>query len=183
MALVYPVVVAFSVILSLIAGDGFTGPTINTADFNDIGVAQFYQFFRCLLTPITAAAVYPNQLILIRQFRNVLCADGFVGNIDRTGNMLFAIFLSSPYIEDDVFGFQLPCFRFLCSCHAVYAEYNTCDIGRFIRCQEYKCIGNILRLTQAAQGDLLVFCVCSIACFRGALCDKITFTVFGKKSF
>ena len=28
-------------ILSLIAGDGFTGPTINTADFNDIGVAQF----------------------------------------------------------------------------------------------------------------------------------------------
>ena len=139
MALVYPVVVAFSVILSLIAGDCFTGPTVDSTDLDNIGVAQFYQ--------------------------------------------LFTIFLSSPYIEDDVFGFQLPCFRFLCSCHAVYAEYNTCDIGRFIRCQEYKCIGNILRLTQAAQGDLLVFCVCSIACFRGALCDKITFTVFGKKSF
>ena len=83
MALVYPVVVAFSVILSLIAGDGFTGPTINTADFNDIGVAQFYQLFRCLLTPITAAAVYQNQLIFIRQLWNVLCADEFVGNILR----------------------------------------------------------------------------------------------------
>ena len=61
MTLVYPVVVAFSVILSLIAGDGFTGPTINTADFNDIGVAQFYQLFRGLLTPITAAAVYQKS--------------------------------------------------------------------------------------------------------------------------
>ena len=96
MALLYPVVVAFSVILSLIVGDGFTGPTINPADFNDIGVAQFYQLFRGLLTPITAAAVYQNQLIFIRQLRNVLCADGFVGNINRTWNMLFTIFLSSP---------------------------------------------------------------------------------------
>jgi hypothetical protein len=58
MALLYPVVVPCSVILSLIAGDCFTGPTINSADLNDIGVAQFHQFFRCLLTPITAAAVY-----------------------------------------------------------------------------------------------------------------------------
>ena len=66
MALLYPVVVAFSVILSLIAGDDFSGPTINPADFNDIGVAQFYQLFRCLLTPITAAAVYQNQLIFIK---------------------------------------------------------------------------------------------------------------------
>lgn len=57
MALLYPVVVPCSVILSLIAGDCFTGPTINSADLNDIGVAQFHQFFRCLLTPITAAAV------------------------------------------------------------------------------------------------------------------------------
>ena len=53
MALLYPVVVPCSVILSLIAGDCFTGPTINSADLNDIGVAQFHQFFRCLLTPIT----------------------------------------------------------------------------------------------------------------------------------
>jgi hypothetical protein len=88
MALLYPVVVPCSVILSLIAVDCFTGPTINTADFNDIGVAQFYQLFRGLLTPITAAAVYQNQLIFIRQLRNVLCADGFVGNINRTWNML-----------------------------------------------------------------------------------------------
>ena len=66
MALLYPVVVAFSVILSLIAGDDFTGPTINPADFNDIGVAQLHQFFGCLLTPITAAAVYQNQLIFIK---------------------------------------------------------------------------------------------------------------------
>ena len=35
-----------SVILSLIAGDCFTGPTINSADLNDIGVAQFHQFSR-----------------------------------------------------------------------------------------------------------------------------------------
>ncbi len=53
MALLYPVVVPCSVILSRIAGDGFTGPTIHSADLNDIGVARF---FRCLLTPITAAA-------------------------------------------------------------------------------------------------------------------------------
>lgn len=62
MALLYPVVVPCSVILSLIAGDCFTGPTIHSADLNDIGVAQF---FRCLLTPITAAAVYQNQLIFM----------------------------------------------------------------------------------------------------------------------
>ena len=87
-------------ILSLIAGDCFTGPTVDSTDLDNIGVAQFYQLFRCLLTPITAAAVYQNQLIFIRQLRNVLCADGFVGNINRTGNMLFTIFLSSPDIED-----------------------------------------------------------------------------------
>ena len=65
MALLYSVVVPCSVILSLIAGDCFTGPTINSADLNDIGVAQFHRFFRCLLTPITAAAVYRNQLIFM----------------------------------------------------------------------------------------------------------------------
>ena len=53
MALLYPVVVPCSVILSRIAGDCFTGPTLHSADLNDIGVARF---FRCLLTPITAAA-------------------------------------------------------------------------------------------------------------------------------
>lgn len=53
MALLYPVVVPCSVILSRIAGDCFTGPTIHSADLNDIGVAQF---FRCPLTPITAEA-------------------------------------------------------------------------------------------------------------------------------
>ena len=107
MVLLYPAVVPCSVILSLIAVDCFTGPTINSADLYDIGVAQFHQFFRCLLTPITAAAVYQNQLIFIRQFRDILCANGFVGNIDSTGNMLFAIFLSSTNIEDDVSGFLL----------------------------------------------------------------------------
>ena len=34
-------------------------------------------------------------------------------------------------------------------------EHNARDIGCFVRCQEHKCIGNILRLTQAAQRDLL----------------------------
>lgn len=53
MALLYPVVVPCSVILSRIAGDWFSGPTIHSADLNDIGVARF---FRCPLTPITAAA-------------------------------------------------------------------------------------------------------------------------------
>ena len=47
MALVYPVVVAFSVILSLIAGDGFTGPTINSADLNDIGVRSLNRSISC----------------------------------------------------------------------------------------------------------------------------------------
>ena len=68
-------------ILSRFAADGFSRPVIDTAELYDICVAQFYQLFRCLLTPITAAAVYQNQLIFIRQLRNVLCADGFVGNI------------------------------------------------------------------------------------------------------
>ena len=44
MALLYPAVVPCSVILSLIAGDCFTGPTINSADLNDIGVAQFHHW-------------------------------------------------------------------------------------------------------------------------------------------
>jgi len=34
------------VILSLIAVDCFTGPTINSADLNDIGVAQFHQILK-----------------------------------------------------------------------------------------------------------------------------------------
>ena len=33
-------------ILSLIAVDSFTGPTINSADLNDIGVAQFHQILK-----------------------------------------------------------------------------------------------------------------------------------------
>ena len=52
--------------ISLIAGDCFTGPTVNSTDLYNIGVAQLHQFFGCLLTPITAAAVYQNQLIFIR---------------------------------------------------------------------------------------------------------------------
>ena len=102
MVSLYPAVVVCSVMISPIAGDCFTGPTVDSTDLYNIGVAQLHQFFGCLLTPVTAAAVYQNQLILIRQFRNILCVDGFVGNIDRTGNMLFAIFLSSTNIEDDV---------------------------------------------------------------------------------
>ena len=51
--------------------------------------------------------------------------------------------------------FPAALFPFLCSCHSVYTEHNARDIGCFVRCQEHKCIGNILRLTQAAQRDLL----------------------------
>ena len=102
MVSLYPAVVVCSVMISLIAGDCFTGPTVNSTDLYNIGVAQLHQFFGCLLTPITAAAVYQNQLIFIRQFRDILCAIGFVSNIDSNGNMLFAIFLSSTNIEDDV---------------------------------------------------------------------------------
>ena len=51
--------------------------------------------------------------------------------------------------------FPAALFPFLCSCHSVYTEHNARDIGCFVRCQEYKGIGNILRLTQAAQRDLL----------------------------
>ena len=72
MVLLYPVVVVYSVIMSLIAGNRLTGPTVDTADLDNIGVAQLHQFFGCLLTPIPAAAVYQNQLIFIRQFRDIL---------------------------------------------------------------------------------------------------------------
>ena len=65
MVLLYPVVVVYSVIMSLIAGNRLTGPTVNSTDLYNIGVAQFHQVFSCLLTPITAAAVYQNQLIFM----------------------------------------------------------------------------------------------------------------------
>ena len=58
MALLYPVVVPCSVILSLIAGDCFTGPTINSADLNDIGVKR--KKVICRKKKI-AAAVYEYQ--------------------------------------------------------------------------------------------------------------------------
>ena len=94
-------------ILSRFAADGFSRPVIDTAELYDICVAQLYQLFGRLLAAVAAAAVYQDQLLLVWQLRDVFGADGFVGNINRTGNMLFTILLSSPYIEDDVFGFLL----------------------------------------------------------------------------
>ena len=93
MALLYPVVVACSVILSLIADDCFTGPTVDSTKLHNIGVAQLHQLFRCLLAAITAAAVYQNQLIFIRQFRDILCANGFVGNMALLSPFQFAQFI------------------------------------------------------------------------------------------
>ena len=37
--------------------------------------------------------------------------------------------------------------------HSVHAEHNTRDIGCFIRCQEYKGVGDIFRFSQPPQGD------------------------------
>ena len=42
-------------------------------------------------------------------------------------------------------------FTILASCHAVYTENHTGDIGCLLRCQEQERIGDILRLTQPTE--------------------------------
>ena len=87
MALLYTAVVPCSVILSLIAGDCFTGPTINSAELNDIGVAQFHPFFRCLLTPITAAAInIANESIGTEDISELPDKDQLILVYCRSGN-------------------------------------------------------------------------------------------------
>lgn len=88
-------------ILSRSAADGLARPVIDPAELDDVGITLLDQLFRCLLATVAAAAVYQNQLLLVRQFRNVLGADGFVRDIDGAGDMLLSIFLSSPNIQDD----------------------------------------------------------------------------------
>ena len=51
-----------------------------------------------------------------------------------------------PYI-------QPPCL-FLGSCHTIHTQHHASNIGCFIRGQEHKRVGNVLRLAQTAQGNL-----------------------------
>ena len=71
----------------------FSRPIVDAAKFHNVGVTQRHQLFRCLLAAVSAAAVDQDQLIFIRQFGNFLCPDGFIGDVDGTGNVFFAEFL------------------------------------------------------------------------------------------
>ncbi len=94
-------------ILSRFAADGFSRPVIDTAELYDICVAQLYQLFGRLLAAVAAAAVYQDQLLLVWQLRDVFGADGFVRDIDGAWDMLLAVFLSSPHIQNDIATFLL----------------------------------------------------------------------------
>ena len=89
-------------ILSRFAADGLSRPVIDAAELDDVGVTQLDQLFRSLLAAVADAAVYQDQLLIVRQFRNVFGADGLVGKIDGSGDMLLAVFLSSPHIQNDI---------------------------------------------------------------------------------
>ena len=71
-----------AVILALTAGDGFSRPGVDAAEFQNVGVAQLGQLFGGLLAPVAAAAVDQNPLIFVRQLRDFSTADGLVGNAD-----------------------------------------------------------------------------------------------------
>lgn len=89
-------------ILSRSAADGLSLPVIDAAEFDDVGITLLDQLFRCLLAAVAAAAVYQDQLLLVRQLRDVLVTDGLVGNIDSAGDMLLAVFLRSPDIQNEI---------------------------------------------------------------------------------
>ena len=72
--------------MSRFAADGLSGPVVDAAELNDIGIPQLDQLFRRLLASVAAAAVYQDQLLLVRQFRNGFGADGLVGKIDGAGD-------------------------------------------------------------------------------------------------
>ena len=59
-----------AVILALTAGDGFSRPGVDAAEFQNVGVAQPRQLFGGLLAPVAAAAIDQDQLIFVRQRRN-----------------------------------------------------------------------------------------------------------------
>ena len=88
-------------ILSRSAADGLSRPVIDAAELDDVGITQLYQLFGRLLATVAAAAVYQDQLLFVRQLRNVFGADGFVRDIDGAGDMLLAVFLSGPNIQND----------------------------------------------------------------------------------
>ena len=105
-----------------------------------------YSDYRCGSIP-ESADLYPAV-------RDILCANGFVGNIDSTGNMLFAIFLSSTNIEDEVSGFLLH--------HRNSFLHSNLSIGFF----------SGLRCTQIRQS---ICCICPKRCVRvGNLPQKYT---------
>ena len=73
-------------ILSRFAADGLARPVMDPAELDDVGITLLDQLFRSLLAAVDAAAVYQDQLLLVRQFRNGFGADGLVGKIDGAGD-------------------------------------------------------------------------------------------------
>ena len=66
-----PLVLTYAALLSalwLLAGNGFSRPIVNAAEFHNVCVAQPGQFLRCLFAAVAAAAVHQNQLFFIRKF-------------------------------------------------------------------------------------------------------------------
>ena len=72
---------------------GFSRPIINSAEFHNVCIALRRKLFRRLLASVSASAVNHYKLFLIGQFGNILCTDGFVWNIYRSGDMLAFILL------------------------------------------------------------------------------------------
>ena len=84
---------------------GVAGPGVDAAEFCDIRIAEPDQFFGCLLASVSAAAVDQDQLLLIGQFGNFFCPDGFIGDIHGTGNMPFAEFSRCADVQNNVIAF------------------------------------------------------------------------------
>ena len=83
----------------------FARPVVDTAELHNVRVAQTHQLVRGLLAAVSAAAVYENQLILVRQFRDILSTDGLVGDVDCIRDVLVGKLLRSADIQDNVIAF------------------------------------------------------------------------------
>ncbi len=77
-------------------------PIMNTAKLNDVCITEFYKLFRCLLAPVTASAVYKNELILVGKLCDFRISYTLARNIDGIRYMTCGKFIGTANIQNDI---------------------------------------------------------------------------------
>ena len=85
--------------------NNFAIPIKNASKLHDICVAQLHQLLGCIFTAAAATAVHHNELILVGQFSNFSCANGFIGHIDGVRNVTCGKLIGTAHVENDIAGF------------------------------------------------------------------------------